>query len=177
LKRLTLLRHANAEWKDSSVADFDRTLNRKGVSESTAMAKRLFERGFVPDFVLTSPAVRAVQTMEIFLREMDLLARKTRRDERLYLAQPEDILDAIRATGPRIGHLMVVGHNPGLTDLARRLMPAGGTLDELPTAAICTMQFEVRAWVDLRMGEAQKMECEAPKGGFSFWNALSTRAR
>jgi phosphohistidine phosphatase len=177
LKRLTLLRHANAEWKDSSVQDFDRPLNRKGVSESTAMARRLFERGFVPDFVLTSPAVRAVQTMEVFTRELEITARRTRRDERLYLAPPEDILDAIRGTGPRIGHLMIVGHNPGLTEFARRLIPPGSTLEELPTAGICTMQFDVRAWVDVQMGTAQSIECEAPKGGFSFWNALSTRAR
>jgi phosphohistidine phosphatase len=177
VKRLTLLRHANAEWKDTSVADFDRPLNRKGVSESTAMAKRLFERGFVPDFVLTSPAVRAVQTMEVFARELELPARRSRTDERLYLAHPEDILGAVHGTGPRIGHLMIVGHNPGLTEFARRLIPPGSTLDELPTAGICTMQFDVRTWADVQMGTAQGVECEAPKGGFSFWSALSTRVR
>ncbi|MGH8284472.1 MAG: SixA phosphatase family protein [Steroidobacteraceae bacterium] len=176
MKRLTLLRHANADWKDSRIADFDRPLNRRGVSESTAMAKRLFERELVPEFVLTSPALRAQQTTEIFMREFELPARKLRRDDRLYLAQPEDILEAIRTTGPRITHLMVVGHNPGLTDLARRLAP-DGTLVELPTASVCTMLFDVRAWVDIEPGRAKGVECEAPKGGFGFWSALSTRAR
>jgi phosphohistidine phosphatase len=131
----------------------------------------------MPDFVLTSPAVRAVQTMEIITRELELTARKTRREERLYLAPPEDILEAIRSTGPRIVHLMIVGHNPGLTEFARRLIPPGGTLEELPTAGVCTMQFDVRAWGDVQMGTALNIECEAPKGGFSFWSALSTRAR
>jgi phosphohistidine phosphatase len=176
MKRLTLLRHATADTRDPRVADFDRPLNRKGVSESTAMAKRLFERELIPEFVLTSPAVRAQQTTEIFVRELEIPLRKLRRDERLYLAQPDDILEAIRTTGPRITHLMVVGHNPGLTELARRLTPAGD-LEELPTAAICTMEFDVRAWVDVTPGTARNVECEAPKGGFGFWTAISTRAR
>lgn len=176
MKRLTLLRHANAEVKDANIADFDRPLNRKGVSEATAMAKRLFERELVPEFVLTSPAIRALQTTEIFMNTFELPLRKLRRDERLYLAQPEDILEAIRTMGPRIGHLMVVGHNPGLSELARRLVP-GGKLDELPTAAICTMLFDERTWVDVRPGTAREVECEAPKGGFRFWEAISTRAR
>jgi phosphohistidine phosphatase len=176
MKRLTLLRHATADTKDARVADFDRPLSRKGVSEATAMAKRLFERELIPEFVLTSPSVRTQQTTEIFVRELEIPLRKLRRDERLYLAQPEDILEAIRATGPRIAHLMVVGHNPGLSELARRLTPPN-TLEDLPTAAVCTMLFDVRAWVDLAPGQAREAECEAPKGGFGFWSALSTRAR
>ncbi|HKZ72652.1 MAG TPA: histidine phosphatase family protein [Steroidobacteraceae bacterium] len=176
MKRLTLLRHANADWKDSRTADFDRPLNRKGLSEATAMARRLFERELVPELVLTSPAVRAQQTTEIFMGELELPPRKLRRDERLYLAQPEDVLEAIRAIGPRISHLMVVGHNPGLTEAARRLAP-GGTLEELPTAAFCTMLFDTRTWVDVEPGMAREVECEAPKGGFRLWDALSTRAR
>jgi phosphohistidine phosphatase len=174
MKRLTLLRHANADWKDSRVADFDRTLNRKGVSEATAMAKRVFEREMVPELVLTSPAVRAQQTTEIFMRELELPPRKRRIEERLYLAQPEDILEAIRTTGPRISHLMVVGHNPGLSDLARRLA-SGGRLDDLPTAAFCTMSFDARTWVDVEPGKARDLECEAPKGGFNLWQALGAR--
>ena len=175
MKRLTLLRHATADTKDARVADFDRPLNRKGISESTAMAKRLLERELIPEFVLTSPAVRAQQTTEIFVRELEIPLRKIRKDERLYLAHADDILEAIRATGPRIAHLMVVGHNPGLTELARRLTPAD--LEELPTASICTMQFDASAWVDIAPGQARNVECEAPKGGFGFWSALSTRAR
>lgn len=177
MRRLTLVRHANADWKDSRVADFDRPLNRKGVAESTAMAKRFIERELTPDLLLTSPARRAQQTCDIFVRELEIPARRVRREERLYLAQPDDILGAIHATGPRIAHLMVVGHNPGLTELARRLTGAE-SLEELPTAALCTMRFEARAWADVGAGQARDVECEAPKGGLRFWaTALSTRAR
>lgn len=176
MKRLTLLRHATADTSDARVGDFDRALTRRGISEATTMAKRMLGRDLVPEFVLTSPAVRALQTTEIFMRELELPPRKLRRDERLYLAQPPDILEAIRTTGPRIAHLMVVGHNPGLTELARRLMP-NENLEELPTAAVCTMLFEVRAWVDVAPGQARDVDCEAPKGTFGFWSAVSTRAR
>jgi phosphohistidine phosphatase len=175
VRRLTLLRHATADTTDARVADFERPLNRRGVSEATTMAKRLFERERIPELVLASPAVRALQTADIFMRGLALPPRKLRRDERLYLAQPADILEAIRATGPRIAHLMVVGHNPGLSELARQLTP-GADLEDMPTAGVCTMMFDVRAWVDLAPGQARDIECEAPKGTFGFWT-VSTRAR
>jgi phosphohistidine phosphatase SixA len=111
VKRLTLMRHANAEWKDPQLSDFERPLNRRGQSEAEAMGRRFVEMHLVPTIVLTSPARRAQQTADIMVREVGIPPRNLRMEESLYLAPAEEILRIIQSTGPRILHLMIVGHN------------------------------------------------------------------
>jgi len=72
VKRLTLMRHANAQWKDPQISDFDRPLNRRGISEAEAMSRRLIELKLIPTLVLTSSARRARQTAEIIGRRLGL---------------------------------------------------------------------------------------------------------
>ncbi|HEY8507157.1 MAG TPA: histidine phosphatase family protein, partial [Steroidobacteraceae bacterium] len=86
MKRLTLVRHGNADWKDSSVADFDRTLNRRGTGESEAIARRLLEQDLMPDLLVASAARRTTQTAEVLAREFGMSTRRVHRDEQLYLA-------------------------------------------------------------------------------------------
>ncbi|HEY6926103.1 MAG TPA: histidine phosphatase family protein, partial [Steroidobacteraceae bacterium] len=72
MKRLTLMRHGDAQWKDPEVADFVRPLNRRGSGESEAMGRRLSELTLLPDLIIASPARRAQQTAEIVARELTL---------------------------------------------------------------------------------------------------------
>src|SRR6185437_13281257 len=139
------MRHGNAKWKDPEVADFERPLNRRGVGECEAMARRLAELAFVPTLIITSPATRARQTADIVARELGVTARHVRTEEALYLARADDILKVIHATGPRVPHLMIVGHNPGIskagTDLGAKYEG-----EDMETGAIVSLTFEVRAW-------------------------------
>ncbi len=102
MKRLTLMRHANAEWKDPQISDFDRPLNRRGQSEAEAMGRRLLELQLTPAILLASSARRAEQTAEIVARELGVGARNRRSEEPLYLTQAEDILRVVQTTGPRL---------------------------------------------------------------------------
>jgi len=122
--RLTLIRHGNAEWKDASIADFDRPLNKRGLSEAEGIAKVLLENDLVPELLLTSTAKRTQQTAEILGRVMELPTRRVKFAEQLYLARAEVILTLAQSTGPKVKHLAVVGHNPGISELARELAPA-----------------------------------------------------
>lgn len=148
MKHLTLMRHANAKWKDREVADFERPLNRRGHGEAEAMARRLVEMEIKPDLILTSSAMRTKQTAETVARELGIPARQIRTDESLYLARAKDILKVINATGPRVPHLMVVGHNPGISRLVHEL---GGCLDEedMNTGSVCSMKFDARVWSEV----------------------------
>jgi len=148
MKNLTLMRHANAKWKDREVADFERPLNRRGHGEAEAMARRLLEMELKPDLILTSSATRTRQTADIVARELNIPARHVRTDESLYLARAKDILKAIHSTGPRVPHLMVVGHNPGISRLVHDL---GGCLNEedMNTASVCSMKFDARVWSEV----------------------------
>jgi len=145
MKRLTVMRHADARWKDPGTDDFARPLNRRGLSGAEAIAKRLLELELVPDRLLASTARRAEQTADIVARELSLSVRHVQREERLYLASAADMLRLIQETGPRIAHLMVIGHNPGASDLIHLLVPRGG-ISTLTTAAVCSMVFDTDHW-------------------------------
>jgi phosphohistidine phosphatase len=168
VKRLTLMRHANAQWKDPQISDYDRPLNRRGTSEAEAMSRRLIELKLIPTIVLTSSARRAQQTADIVARELGVPARKMRSDESLYLATAADILRVIQTTGPRIPHLMIVGHNPGITELANLLAPTSPT--DLATAAICSLTFDARIWADVQAGNLRDVRSESPPARlFALW--------
>jgi phosphohistidine phosphatase len=145
MRRLTLMRHAEARWQDGAGDDMARTLNRRGIAAAEAMGKRLLELELVPDRVIMGPAQRTRQTANLVARELALPPRHVLPEEGLYLASAADILGVVRATGPRIAHLMVVAHNPGLSDLIHQLVPRGG-ISTLTAAALCSIEFDADAW-------------------------------
>jgi len=169
VKRLTLMRHAHAQWKDPQTADFARPLNRRGTAEAEAMAHRLTELQLVPDLVIASPARRAQQTADIVARGLGLTARQVRQEETLYLAHAKDMLALVKSTGPRVPHLMIVAHNPGISELARLLAPTSGVA-ELSTAAACSITFDTDRWSSVAATAVKDVQKEAPHSKlFSLW--------
>ncbi|HJY36230.1 MAG TPA: histidine phosphatase family protein, partial [Steroidobacteraceae bacterium] len=101
LLRLTLVRHAKTEPGRTDQEDWDRVLEPRGQRDAPEMARRLKEYDPKPDRVLSSPAVRAITTATIMVRELNVSAQKVQQDERLYLASPKDMLAVIRELGGR----------------------------------------------------------------------------
>jgi len=153
MKRLTLVRHAHAKVKET-VTDFERPLSRRGKREAKATALALLRQGLVPDLLIASAAKRTAETADIFARELEIPTRRVRQDELLYLASADNLLTAIQATGPRIEHLMLVGHNPGISVLANAFAPAA-ELGEFATGAACTLEFDARTWPGVDVGAAK----------------------
>lgn len=162
MRRLTLVRHAKSDWSLPGQPDWDRPINRRGQRDAPEMARRLRARKLKPDLVLTSPAVRALTTASIMARELKVPAARVHQDERLYLAGPVEMLAVIRELGGTSRHLMVFGHNPGITDFANRLS-AGDQIDNMPTCAIFTAEFDVADWADLDWQSGQDAEFDYPK--------------
>jgi phosphohistidine phosphatase len=161
VKRLTLMRHGDAQWKDPEVADFARPLNRRGSGEAEAMGRRLAELNLVPDLIISSPARRAQQTADLAAREMGLLPRIIRYEESLYLAGAQEILKLARAIGPRVPHLMIIGHNPGISELAHLLAPSAD-MGGLATAAFCSITFDTNQWTGVGPSLMRDVVNEAP---------------
>ena len=164
MKRLTLMRHADARWKDARVSDLERTLNRRGTAAAEAMARRLLELELVPDLLLVSPARRAQQTAEIVARELSLPPRRVLREEALYLASATDLMGVVHGTGPRVAHLLVIAHNPGVSELVQLLVPQGG-MAGLATAALCSISFETPHWSAIGAGCVKDVQREEPAKG------------
>jgi phosphohistidine phosphatase len=162
MKRLTLVRHAKSDWSLPGQPDWDRALNKRGQRDAPEMARRLRARKLRPDLILSSPAVRAIATATIMARELKVAASIIRQDERLYLAGPAEMLPVIHELGGDAKHLMVFGHNPGITDFANRLS-AGDHIDNMPTCAVFTALFDLDEWGALDWESGQDAEFDYPK--------------
>jgi phosphohistidine phosphatase len=162
LKRLTLVRHAKSDWSLPGQEDWDRVLNRRGQQDAPEMARRLRSRKFKPDLILTSPAVRALTTASIMARELKVPAEHVAQDERLYLAGPADMLQVIHELGGNVAHLMVFGHNPGITEFANQLSH-GDKIDNLPTCGVFTACFKLDDWSQLDWESGLEAEFDYPR--------------
>ena len=159
---LTLVRHAQAEPARSDQEDWDRALEASGQRDAHTMGRRLKSQAPKPACILTSPAVRALTTATLMANELSVPASKLRQDERLYLATAKDLQKIIQELGGDATHLMVVGHNPGITDFADALS-AERSLDNLPTCATYSMEFDITNWSELEWARGVNAEFDYPK--------------
>lgn len=164
MKRLTLMRHAEARWKDADLSDLERPLNRRGTAAAEAMARRLLERQLIPDLLLVSPARRTRQTAEIVARELSIPARRVVHEEALYLASADDVLKVVQGAGPRVGHLLVIAHNPGVSELVQRLVPEADATG-LVAAALCSICVDTTHWTAIGVAAVRDVQREAPSKG------------
>jgi phosphohistidine phosphatase len=160
--RLSLVRHAKTEPGRTGQEDWDRVLEPRGQRDAPEMGQRLKGRHLKPERILSSPAVRAITTATIIARELGVQAGKVHQDERLYLAGPKDMLKVVHELGGTARHLMVVGHNPGITEFGDRLS-AERSLDNMPTCAVYTLEFDIGAWADLEWSSGVNADLDYPK--------------
>ena len=144
MKTLTLVRHAKSSWKDTSLADRDRPLNKRGEQDAPEMGRRIVAAGIRPSLIVSSPAVRAWSTARIIADAIGYPREFLQRDKSLYLASVNTILDVIVAQDNGFNSLMLVGHNPGFTDFANYLVP--GLTNNIPTAGVVCVQLDTEDW-------------------------------
>ncbi|MGH8175179.1 MAG: SixA phosphatase family protein [Steroidobacter sp.] len=160
--RLTLVRHATAEPARNEQEDWDRALEAQGQRDAREMGQRLKSRRLKPNSILSSPAVRAQATATIMARELGVAAAQVRYDERLYLASAKNLLQVIQELGGQTKHLMVVGHNPGITEFADEVS-GDRSVDNLPTCAVYTLQFDTKYWSELEWASGLNADFDYPK--------------
>ncbi len=168
MKTLFLLRHAKSNWDDPALADFDRPMNDRGQSAALAIGGYMKVEGLFPDLIMSSPAARTFETLERLQKGM---ARRflIQYPKILYLAAPETILNMIHNAADSAARLMIVGHNPGLHQLALSLIKTGARPDidnlsvKYPTGALLEITFPVETWVDIGLGGGRLQRFIKPK--------------
>ena len=167
-RRLTLLRHGKAQSIDSCAEDFERALTRRGCVEAQEMAMRIVYRDLVPDLILVSPAERAWATAEIVAQVCELDSRQVQCARELYLGSPETTWRLLAGRDAALGHIMICGHNPGLSQIASRLGPKP-QLRELQTAGIASALWYDARWDTLQPESADSCELDDPESMADLW--------
>jgi phosphohistidine phosphatase len=142
MKTLYLLRHAKSSWKNPELADFERPLNGRGKKAGETMGRLMANENICPELVLSSPAVRARETIEIVIRAAKLQT-ELRYDERIYEAGPMRLLEVISQVENERKSVMLVGHNPGMEELLQLLT---GQAARMPTAALAKVSLKSLKW-------------------------------
>lgn len=145
MKTLLILRHAKSSWKDESLPDHDRPLNKRGKEDAPRMGRLLREMDLTPDLILCSTAKRARTTAGLVAEEAGyegeiILLRD------LYAAGPEAFIEALAEVEDAHQCVMVVGHNPGLEELLEALT---GEYQPMPTAALAQVDLPIAGWSEL----------------------------
>jgi phosphohistidine phosphatase len=165
MKRLYLLRHAKSSWKDSSLPDQDRPLARRGRRAAKAIARYVRERDIQPELVVCSTARRARETLDRIEPALGTPAVRVEGD--LYAASAEALLERLRSVPDTVGSVMLIGHNPGLQELALDLARRSNTVAELeakyPTAALATLKVLVASWQELDRDTAELVALVRPR--------------
>jgi len=164
---LHLLRHAKSSWDEPAVDDFDRPLAKRGTKAGRLVATYLAEHEIRPDLVLCSTARRTRETLGLVAPAFGRDTR-TQIDDAFYLASAEQLLRSLRAVAPGPRHVLVIGHNPGLHELALDLAPDDddpqrqAMAAKFPTAALAGFEIKAAHWAALRPGENRLLRFVTP---------------
>ncbi len=124
------------------------------------MGKRLARRDVKPDLVLSSPALRALTTAQLFAEAVGYQPKDIVTDDRLYASSADDLLAVIRALDKKLDRVMLFGHNPEFTDLAHRL---SSEIIDMPTCAVVELDFDTKTWSDVGKVKLAKVIFDYPK--------------
>ena len=163
MKRLILTRHAKSAWDDPLTPDHDRPLNDRGKAAAADLGQWLASRGYAPDEVLCSDALRTRKTwsgVAPALPGAPVLELKPA----LYHAGPDVMLAVLRHA--RADTVMMIGHNPGIADFAARLVahpPLSSEFDRFPTGATLVVDFAVDRWDQVGFGQGTTVDFIVPR--------------
>lgn len=168
MKRLIILRHAKSSWDDSSLSDFDRPLNERGIKAARRMGVEVKNRSMGFDQVLASPAVRVRETLDR-VAEGSGDRFDVEFDERIYMASADALLDIVRGILDDSKAPLLVGHNPGLEQMLARLTSddvrglRDKVLGKYPTGALAVVELPAEHWREVEEGSGEIVELILPR--------------
>lgn len=157
---LLLLRHAKSSWDNPATADYDRPLAKRGQKAAPRMGAEIGALGLRPDLILCSSSARTRETLALALPGFGAPAPEVVYDDAIYMATPAALLTLLRMlpAAPTPSSVMILGHNPGLEELAQELTGGGDEpsrkllADKFPTCALAVLTFDTDAWNQVAPG-------------------------
>ncbi|MDD2357761.1 MAG: histidine phosphatase family protein [Thiovulaceae bacterium] len=138
MKKLYIIRHAKSSWKDETLDDFERPLNKRGENDASFMAKILKQKGVMPDIIISSAALRAKTTAELIAKELNFKKQITY-NPKLYEANTDNIFDTILTIDDSCNIVFLIGHNPSLNMFVETLV---NFQENIPTCGIIELEID-----------------------------------
>ncbi|MBS1615216.1 MAG: histidine phosphatase family protein [Bacteroidetes bacterium] len=148
MKRLVLIRHAKSSWANPLQSDFDRKLNERGEHDAPMMGHRIMAAGIVPGHILSSTARRAADTAKLIAQEIGFDAEKIEWCDDLYHCVPAVFEELIQAMNDDLNTLIIIAHNPGISEFAASL-DSSGQIHHMPTCAVAGFELDTEHWSEL----------------------------
>ena len=148
MKNLFLLRHAKSSWDNAALADFDRPLSKRGISNAILLSEHIQKHNITFDLVLSSPSERTQLTLDLVLSSLDHFPTTTLK-ESIYHASPFSLTQLIKEQDDAINNLLIIGHNPGLHVLTEML--TNQSILKFPTCAFAKIT-NFNHWKDIDTG-------------------------
>ena len=159
MKKLIIIRHSKSSWKDLSLGDFHRPLNKRGKTDGPIMANFLSSKINKICFLHSSSSVRTFETSKFFIERIKF--DQIKYDDSLYHSSSFSILNLIRNYSDNFSSVAIIAHNPGLTNLINELTNID--LDNLPTTGIAEIDFNCIKWNDISLNNGNLIQIKFPK--------------
>jgi phosphohistidine phosphatase len=161
MKTLYLVRHAKSSWKYPNLDDFERPLNKRGRKNAPFMGSVLKKLKVAPDLLISSPANRAATTARIIADTIDYPLEKIQYNETIYASSEYDLVQVIQQLDNSVNRVMLVSHNPALTDLANSI---GDTaISNIPTCGVFCVNLNISSWAKIGEQRGKLKFFEFPK--------------
>jgi len=161
-KTIHLIRHAKSSWDDPALDDIDRPLNKRGKGDVEVMAQAIFNAGCPFANVFCSPAKRARQTIKGLYKNLPTEPAPWQIDDRLYTFDSDDLVTWCRGIDSQLPSVVIVGHNPALTELSQFLIP-DCEIENVPTCAYVNIELVISNWKNLEQGCGKLVGFLTPK--------------
>lgn len=159
MKRLFIIRHAKSDWNDTSLDDYDRPLNKRGLTNAPFMGKILKEKNILPDVIISSPAVRAITTAELIAKEIGY-DKVIIQNQYIYDAYVTSLQETVSYINDTNNTAFLVGHTPGVSALAYML---ANSKESFPTCAVLEIEFNCDSWMDVSKENSTIISYDFPK--------------
>jgi phosphohistidine phosphatase len=159
MKKLVIIRHAKSDQDDSSMDDFDRPLNSRGLNDAILMGKFLKEKTILPNFIISSPAKRAITTAEIIGKEVKYEKIITP-NQYIYEAYVNTLQEIVGYIDDSNDVVFLVGHNPGVSALSYML---SNIKESIPTCGTVEIDFNCDSWMDVSKSNSTLISYDFPE--------------
>ena len=159
MKKLFIIRHAKSSWKDMSLDDYERPLNKRGKANAPFMGKVLKDKGILPDLIVSSPALRAKTTAAHIAKEISYSNAILFKEE-IYEADADTLHKILISMDDEDNTVFIFGHNPGLNSLAYEYLNFS---QNIPTCGIIEIEFDCKKWKKISSENAKLISFDYPK--------------